>query len=566
MIEKSSKNKLFPADPQEQKPFISAGWQQHAELVTHLCQFSQNILLIIAPQGGGKTTFLQHCRKMSTSGLRKLVLTAKENQSAEALMQDILSGFELEWQGIKMAFQQVRTCVEEAAAKQITWGLFIDDAHLLSNEQLKMLLHLMRFEAEPRKQLHLVFLGEPSLELRLFSPEFASYLQGKLYTVELETWTLPDVKAFFAEDPFGTHFSAEQVVGIFERSRGLPGYVIRERNQLLQQDTHMGHTMNKSGVKHWGKHPISLAILAGVVFGSTYLLFSGTAEEDATTVSIPLNTAQSENPAPQEAETPSAVQPGPEIAYSFEGNAAASESVEEMATEATPVSRAPVRAQKREEAVRSATRAPREPVHTVVEEDEVPIASNELMPEEVPMGNTSGYLLDVAQAEEESRRITVQDDPAHLMTPATPMANRAAEASPKAIEKAPEKVATKVKAAQRVSLADVETQPSKIEKRLTTQEEKVLSAAAGGQYTLQLLAASNEDNIKRFINQHGIQDKTRYYRSKRGGKDWFVVVYGEFGSQQEAKAALAQMPASLKGANLQPWVREVSTIKGQQTS
>lgn len=547
MTDKLPRTKLFPADPEEQKPYINAGWQQHAELVTHLCQFSQNILLVIAPPGGGKTTFLQHCRKLPAAGLRRLVLNAQEDQTAEDLMKEIVYGFDLEWQGIKLAFQQVRACVEEAANKQIIWSLFIDDAHLLSNEQLKMLLHLVRFEAQPQKQLHLVLLGEPSLELRLFSPEFASYLQGKLYTVELETWTLPDVQAFFAKDTLSGHFSAEQIAQVFERSRGIPGYVIRERNQLLQQDKQIGHTMNKPGIKRWGKHPITLGLLAGVVFGATYLLFNSTAEEELSSVSLPLNMAQNETAAAGE-NAPAAPLPGPEIAYSFEENNTADQPVERQASRDNAPVRSQARAQKQERVVRSVVRAPRQELATqMIEDDEAPIVANAaIVPEESEEVSTSGYLLEAAQ--ESSIKAQEQEALAAVeaVAPAKPL---------KVKEVATSK--PKVKAA----LKDVETK-NRQAKKLNAHEEKALSAhASNGHYTLQLLAASNEENIKHFINKHGIQGKTKYFRTKRAGKDWFIVVYGDYATQQEAQAALNQIPASLKQAKLQPLVRNLSAVQ-----
>jgi septal ring-binding cell division protein DamX len=37
-------------------------------------------------------------------------------------------------------------------------------------------------------------------------------------------------------------------------------------------------------------------------------------------------------------------------------------------------------------------------------------------------------------------------------------------------------------------------------------------------------------------------------------------VYGDYSSQDAARAAVKSMPASLKSANLQPWVREINSV------
>jgi DamX protein len=45
------------------------------------------------------------------------------------------------------------------------------------------------------------------------------------------------------------------------------------------------------------------------------------------------------------------------------------------------------------------------------------------------------------------------------------------------------------------------------------------------------------------------------------GKDWYVVVYGNYATQEQAKAAMKELPPALAAAPLQPWIREISAIQ-----
>ena len=77
-------------------------------------------------------------------------------------------------------------------------------------------------------------------------------------------------------------------------------------------------------------------------------------------------------------------------------------------------------------------------------------------------------------------------------------------------------------------------------------------------FTAQYIAGYEERTALRFIEMHPGVNGLRYTRSLRSGKDWFVVFYGEFGSREEARAALAKLPASLRQE--EPWIRTLGDI------
>lgn len=51
------------------------------------------------------------------------------------------------------------------------------------------------------------------------------------------------------------------------------------------------------------------------------------------------------------------------------------------------------------------------------------------------------------------------------------------------------------------------------------------------------------------------------FKSKRAGKDWFVVVTGRFISSAQARQAIAKLPTAQRDAG--PWPRDLKTIQAE---
>lgn len=515
-------NKSFKKIPfdtlDEGQPSIlmTPAWQEHAEMVKHFCQFSQNVLLIIAPQGGGKTTFLKHVLKKPVGKLRTHTINAESQTSVESLMRNVVKGFDLEWVELSAVIQQVQANIEEDFYQQeITWALFVDDAHLLSNEQLQALISLVKYDDDSRKHLHLILLGEPSLELRLLAPEFSVLLQGKMFTLELESWTLQDLHSFFAHNGL----SKEQISVIFERSRGLPGYVMREKDGVLGHST-TGKKMTKRNFKQWGMHPVSLGILAGVVMGGGYLFFNNS--QDLEGSSVPVNAAQ---PAENNWSNKdiSAKKASNAVAFHFD-KVDNSDILEEDMT------------------IEQGGRA-------------MPLANT------VPALESAEHAKPAqnnAQNKDHVKQTAETTDKKPTTEQKIEVKQEVASPAKVAVETPASTPATKTESVEKKT---VKTETNTATEKSLSEEELHLLSAESHHYTLQLLGASKIESVNQFIRQHNLQDKTHFVRTKRGGKDWYIVVYGDYPSAQAAKAASKTIPESLRKTKLEPWVREIHAVQ-----
>ena len=102
------------------------------------------------------------------------------------------------------------------------------------------------------------------------------------------------------------------------------------------------------------------------------------------------------------------------------------------------------------------------------------------------------------------------------------------------------------------NLREVKTPNDK--KSLKQQKESSISK---DHFTLQLVGSSNEENVKQFIMQYGLQTKAHYIHTNRGGKDWYVVVYGDYPSVHIAKKAISTLPDAVRH-QFKPWIRNLN--------
>jgi len=92
-----------------------------------------------------------------------------------------------------------------------------------------------------------------------------------------------------------------------------------------------------------------------------------------------------------------------------------------------------------------------------------------------------------------------------------------------------------------------------------TAREQWLLSLNPKQYTLQMIGARDEPAVQAFISQYPSLKQVAYYRTLYKGKDWFVVVFGQFSTKAEARLATASLPKKLVASK--PWIRPLSQVQ-----
>lgn len=92
-------------------------------------------------------------------------------------------------------------------------------------------------------------------------------------------------------------------------------------------------------------------------------------------------------------------------------------------------------------------------------------------------------------------------------------------------------------------------------------QERSILAWKSNEFTVQLLGVSSEKAARDFVAGQANKSDLLVFKSKRQGKDWFVVITGRYASSAQARQAIANLPAAQRDAG--PWPRDVKTIQSE---
>ncbi len=89
-------------------------------------------------------------------------------------------------------------------------------------------------------------------------------------------------------------------------------------------------------------------------------------------------------------------------------------------------------------------------------------------------------------------------------------------------------------------------------------QEKLLDAPSH-YYTVQLLGSYRESDITQFLRRHDLKKEAGFYQTSHNNRDWYVLVYGIYHSEEQAKAAINGLPSSVRKLN--PWIKPIRAVK-----
>ncbi len=92
----------------------------------------------------------------------------------------------------------------------------------------------------------------------------------------------------------------------------------------------------------------------------------------------------------------------------------------------------------------------------------------------------------------------------------------------------------------------------------TTGNVGALKSAPSGSYTLQLSSSSSYDNLNGWAKKSNLKNYV-VYQTTRNGQPWYVLVSGVYASKDEAKRAVATLPADVQAKN--PWTKPIHQVQ-----
>jgi DamX protein len=483
--------------------YTGAQRRQILEQVLHLCQFSQNVLLIAGDYGVGKTRMAQALIDALDDADDICFVEGQINSDLGSLFDEVFAQFELSDQQEFFEF-----CKKDSEQDGLV-VLIIDNAHHLTDEVITQLFNILQENQASR--LHLVLFAEPHLLGRLENinaPELVltDFLLDKFSLAEAV-----DYLNFRMEmaDYLGPEIFAENKVEAWWRqSQGQ----LLSLHEYAQEKLLTSVSSTKSRVPARSNqlvpHIVATSVLVGgLLFG--YLYFGSDSSKDVAAVDTasvaPLtDSPQSESPSSANVST-SSISPNPSAvidknAGSPQANAVSAPSVANESKLAQPQA------------------------ESLVKQSVVPLAQTNTLANSAASKQSQ---VNAVPLPKEDKKIITSSDSAR------------ASATTK-----------------NTGLASVLATKSGL-----SDQEKTILAWDASEFTLQLVGLSSEKSARDFIAAQPNKKDLLLFKSLRQGKDWFVVVTGRFPTSAKARQAAQNLPSAQSQSS--PWPREIKVIQSE---
>lgn len=197
--------------------FHGGHWGQCLDLLSHLCQYGNDILLVSGPSGIGKTTM-------------KNALINKDPE--RFIVCDVLATPSLTPESIA---GRLDVACNSQDNKELL--LLIDDAQNLSFETITLLLQLKQKSVETGI-LHIVLFATPELEQKILRSVIKDEFFEQTHIIEIEPLTLAEVQAFLTHEWGAVHnsellLSKSKCKKIYALSGGIPGKAKQIAKEVL---------------------------------------------------------------------------------------------------------------------------------------------------------------------------------------------------------------------------------------------------------------------------------------------------------------------------------------------
>jgi DamX protein len=469
--------------------------RQILEQLLHLCQFSHNLLVVSGDYGVGKTRMAQALIDALNDIDDICFVEGQVTSDINSVLTDVYDQFEL-----TSHEDFVDLCTKKSEQDGLV-VLIVDNAHHLSDKVILDLIGLL--QESPESRLHLVLFSEPYLLDRLESINAPDIILTDFFLQKLSLVEAVDYLNFRMEmaDYLGPEIFVENKVEPWWRQSQGQLLQLHEyaHNKLLESvakpQRPRGYLSEKRGLPI--PHIIAAsALVGGLFFWYLYQGRDSKSQVEPVTSSTTLS-SQSFTESSSTVAQPSSLAANPVAAISPEATTSlASSSI--------------------------AHRVDAETIQPAVKQSVVPLVqTNDLQNGTVKQGKS-----EVGTSVKAEKKLEVSSEPTK------PVAKVKTEAP----------VVNEVKTTQGYS-----------------DQEKTILGWDASEYTLQLVGLSNEKAAREFIASQPNKKDLLLFRSKRAGKDWFVIVTGRYASSAKARQAIQNLADEQKRAS--PWPREIKVIQ-----
>lgn len=274
-----------------QNNFHGGHWGQCLELLSHLCQYGDDILLVSGPSGIGKSAMKEALINQGTDKFTVCEVWATPTITAEGLTERI----EIE--------------CDNQENKELL--LLIDDAQNLPLDVITLLLQLKQ-RSVATSLLHIVLFATPEFEMKISRSILKDEFFEQCHTIEIEPLTLAEVEAFLTHEWRDVHnsellLSKSKCKKIYTLSGGIPGKAKQVAKEVLSGKGGSQPRQNKTGLSPFA---VGVTVSFGILFCILAVIWP--AADETLLVESPAAVAIAKMPEPICITEPTPTEPTPE--------------------------------------------------------------------------------------------------------------------------------------------------------------------------------------------------------------------------------------------------------------
>jgi septal ring-binding cell division protein DamX/type II secretory pathway predicted ATPase ExeA len=599
----TSDEAFFYADPERSK---------YLDMLQHLLQYSDEILVLSGEAGSGKSLLLEKLAARADEQWLVCHIVCSEPTGGDSLFAQIAACLNLQAEGDAAGMLDA-LCNQLNELQQHHFPvLLIDDAQNLSDDALEMTLHLAGLDGANGKLLHLVMAGDRVLNERLGDKRYSSLPPP--HRLELDGLGEAHSAAYLmrrlqaAGHEGDSPFSVAELKQLHKESNGIPGQLNVVANKLL--NSKYGKRPLSMGVRRILQGGLAAMALIGTVLGlqdrigvlldddeeMPAVMQQVVADPVSETMSQPVHepsVAEPETPFESEvglaktpakkqlalkhaaeADTPpmlvvkndtqprekTTVADNTATKFPLPGEAPAELKLMGTDPEKVNTDSGPVELILRGAGFRPGSKVALSHAGKVVvlQQDLVEFINGSKLAITITPGmKPSDWAVQVSTPD--NRRSNVL----HFAVIEPPVEEKEntpqmAEAVPAVNESKPQLAeALPVAKPKPVSKPKPVAKPKPSSKRATSaRNAEWYRAQPTGHYTLQLMASQSRTNITAYIKQNRLPEPLARFSMQRNGRTLYVLTYGSFADKSTALKAVANLPGGVK-----PWARPIDNIK-----
>ena len=536
-------NNAVASQEKEKNYFLGGHWGQCVELLRHLCQYGNHLILVSGPNGIGKTTLATALQEYNPDQFKFHMLQANRSLTVADLMQDIAAGFGLPWEDAEndKMIDNLQSCQQNKK-----WVLLLDNADLLAVDLIEALIKLGKTNSDDKNSLQVVLFATPELEQKIAETPLQEAFEIHVNVIELEALTLLETESFIKYQwrLAGNHgilpFDKDTLKCIHARSCGIPGEIEKLVDAILAgKEIKKMSLLEKFATVRKFISPAMIGLT--VFFGGMFLLISFFLPQDSLDVQAP-NSAK----LVQQAANISTAQVQPASKVTTDMHTATKGKVDEQLNH--KVAQLRDISQQQSDIVSFDHKSLEKKIRTDLESEykqqlQVEQEKNKALADALQLSKENNLKM---QLEIKSLQENLEQSKSKILSLATAK-------QPKQSKAVPVKRPKNFKHAKSIK---------KIQRRqvpIYTGDEKHILNQPAKNYTLQLLGTSQRKGIEQYIQVHNLQGKAYYFKTTRQGKPWYILIYGSYKTRDLAQKQMHKLSNTLK--DLKPWPREINTIQ-----